>query len=128
MKLSILLMILVFFSSCEGYIRLSGKIVAENNKEIEGAKIELLDVPPIDHYDPVTNTYKDSIFVSDKNGLFTVHSKMIGMLFGIPKYKIRISKDGFQTSEIRITKQTSKDIRSVKDSVLTIQLKKLTEG
>jgi hypothetical protein len=125
MKLLALLTILILLSSCEGFIKLSGKIVSgTSGKEIEGVKIELLDIPPILHFDSTTNTYKDSVFVSDKNGLFTVHSRMVGMIFGPPKYRLRITKDGFQTSEIKITKHSSKEIYPSNDTIYIIKLKK----
>ncbi len=111
MKLSCLLVMLVLLSSCEGIIRMTGKIVAEDSgKEIGDARIELLDIPPIQYFDSLTNTIKDSVFVSKTNGVFTVHSKMIGMVFGPPKYRIRITKEGYQTTEIEMNKQTRKNV------------------
>jgi len=110
-------------TSCEGFVRLRGKIIdGDLKKVISGAKIELLDLPPIAHYDSITNTLKDSIFVSDKNGLFTVQSKMVGMIYGMPKYRIRISKEGYQTLELKITKQTVKELYSPADGLYIIKL------
>ena len=124
MKLPFLFIILVLLTSCEGFIRLRGKIVSENSKkEIEGAKIELLDLPPIERFDSTTNSYKDSVFISDNNGLFTIQSKMVGMMFGMPKYRIRVTKDGYQTLELKINKQTAKELYSPTDSLFIIKLK-----
>jgi hypothetical protein len=101
-----------------------GKIVSENSKkEIEGAKIQLLDLPPVLHFDSTTNSYKDSVFISDNNGLFTVQSRMVGMMYGMPKYRIRLTKDGYQTLELKINKETAKELYSPKDSLYIIKLK-----
>ncbi len=124
MKLSSLLIILALFTSCEGIIRLSGKVISSDSaKEIEGAKIELLDLPPILRFDSTTNSYKDSVFISDNNGLFTVQSRMVGMVYGMPKYRIRVTKEGYQTLELKITKKTVKELYSPKDSLYLIKLK-----
>ena len=124
MKLSSLLILVILLTSCEGFIRLRGKIVSENSKnEIEGAKIELLDLPPIQHFDSTTNSYKDSIFISDNNGLFTVQSRMVGMMFGVPEHRIRVSKEGYQTLELKITKKTAKQLYSSIDSLYIIKIK-----
>jgi hypothetical protein len=103
---------------------LRGKIIdGGSKKEISGAKIELLDLPPIACYDSVTNSFIDSIFISNESGRFTVQSKMVGMIYGVPKYRIRISKEGYQTLELKITKQTIQELYSPADSLYIIKLK-----
>ena len=117
------IIIISLLTSCEGFVRLHGKLIdGDSKKEISGAKIELLDLPPIARYDSVTNRFEDSIFISDKNGLFTVQSKMVGMMYGTPKYRVRISKEGYQTLELKITKQTVKELYSPTDSLYLIKL------
>lgn len=124
MKLLAVFVIIFLFTSCEGIIQLSGKLVSEDTgKEIENARIELLDVPPILHFDSTTNTFKDSIFTSNEKGLFSVHSRMVGMIFGPPKFRIRITKDGYETEEILFNRRTSKELFDARDSLYIIKLK-----
>ena len=114
----------MILTSCEGYVRLTGKVVDDTNDHgIKDVKIELLDVPPIERFDPATNTYIDSVFVSDDKGLFKVQSRMIGMVKS-PKYRIRFSKDGFQTSEIFMSRDSAANYWSAKDSLYIIKLKR----
>jgi hypothetical protein len=88
----ILITLLRLFSSCPGMLRISGKIVSDKTgSPIEGAKIELLDI------DQVVNF--DSSFHSDENGNFTASSTMRRMIFGLPKYRIKITKNGYQILE-----------------------------
>ena len=95
MKTTILIIILRLFSSCPGILKISGKIVPDKTETpIEGAKIELLDIDQFVHL--------DSSFLSDKNGNFTASSIMRRMIFGLPKYQIRITKTGYQILEIII--------------------------
>ena len=102
MKTTILILTIILFSSCEGVIRISGKIISDKTETpVEGAKIELLDIPPAIHFDSLRNAY-DSSFLSDKNGNFTASSRIMGMIFGPPKYRIRITKNGYQAIEIKI--------------------------
>jgi hypothetical protein len=92
---TILITVLRLFSSCPGILKISGKIVSDNTETpIEGAKIELLDIHQAVHL--------DSSFLSDKNGNFTASSVMRRMIFGLPKYRIRITKSGYQILEIII--------------------------
>ena len=102
MKTEILITVIRLFSSCPGIFKISGKIVSDKtDTPIEGAKIELFDIPPTVHFDSSTNVY-DSSFLSDKNGNFTASSTMRRMIFGLPKYRIRITKSGYQILEIKI--------------------------
>ena len=102
MKTTILITVIRLFSSCPGILKISGKIVSDKTETpIEGAKIELLDIPPAVHFDSSRNVY-DSSFLSDKNGNFTASSIMRRMIFGLPKYRIRITKSGYQILEIKI--------------------------
>ena len=95
MKTNILITVLRLFSSCPGILKISGKIVSDiTDTPIEGAKIELLDINQVVHF--------DSSFLSDKNGNFTASSSMRRMIFGLPKYRIRIIKSGYQILEIKI--------------------------
>ena len=117
MRNLILIFSILFLTSCEGYIILSGKITSEKNGVgIEAVKVELLDIPPRDYYDSVRNVYVDSFFYSNENGNFIARSKMISMVYGAPKYRIRVSKSGYQTQEIKISKNK-------RDSVFLIKLK-----
>ena len=95
MKTTILITVLRLFSSCPGILKISGKIVSDKTKTpIEAAKIELLDIDQFVHL--------DSSFLSDKNGNFTTSSILRRMIFGLPKYQIRITKTGYQILEIII--------------------------
>ena len=95
MKTTILITLLRLFSSCPGILKISGKIVSDKTETpIEGAKIELLDIHPVVNF--------DSPFLSDKNGNFNASSSMRRMIFGLPKYRIRITKSGYQILEIII--------------------------
>ncbi len=93
---------MILFSSCEGVMTISGNIISDKTATpVEGAKIELLDIPPAVHFDSLRNAY-DSSFFSDTTGHFTGRSKMIGMVFGPPKYRLRITKNGFRALVINI--------------------------
>ncbi len=95
MKTTILITVLRLFSSCPGILKITGKIVSDKTETpIEGAKIELLDFHQVVHL--------DSSFLSDKNGNFTASSSMRRMIFGLPKYRIRITKSGYQILETLI--------------------------
>lgn len=95
MKTSILITVLRLFSSCPGILKISGKIISDKTETpIEGARIELLDIHQVVHL--------DSSFLSNKNGDFTTKSIMRRMIFGLPKYRIRVTKSGFQILEIMI--------------------------
>lgn len=102
MRTTILLTLLRMFSSCPGIFKFSGKIVSDKTETpIEGAKIELIDIPPHVHLGSSKNIY-DSSSLSDKNGRFTASSIMRRMIFGLPKYRIRITKSGYENIEIKI--------------------------
>ena len=102
MKTEILITVIRLFSSCPGIFKISGKIVSDKtDTPIEGAKIELFDIAPSVHFDSSGNVYAPS-FLSDKNGNFTASSRMRRMIFGLPKYRIRITKSGYRIFEIKI--------------------------
>jgi len=102
MSKTILLTLLRLFSSCPGIFKFSGKIVSDKTEtSIEGAKIELLDIPPHIHFGLSKNVYNSSS-LSDKKGSFTKSSIMKKMTFGLPRYRIRIIKSGYQNIEIKI--------------------------
>ena len=95
MKTTILITLLRLFSSCPGILKISGKIISDKTENpIEGARIELLDIHQVVH--------PDSSFLSDKNGNFTARSIMRKMIFGLPKYRMRITKSGYHILEIMI--------------------------
>ena len=90
MKTTILITVLRLFSSCPGILKISGKIVSDKTEApIEAAKIDQF-------------VHLDSSFLSAKNGNFTASSIMRRMIFGLPKYQIRITKTGYQILEITI--------------------------
>ncbi len=92
---TILITILRLFSSCPGIFKISGKIVSDKTETpIEAAKIELLDIQQV--------VQPDSFFLSDKDGKFTASLIMRKMIFGLPKYQIRITKTGYQILEVII--------------------------
>ena len=102
MKTEILITVIRLFSSCPGIFKMSGKIISDKtDTPIEGAKIELFDIPASVDLDSSRNIY-DQSFLSDKNGNFTASSIMKRMIFGLPKYRIRITKSGYQILEIKI--------------------------
>ena len=104
----ILITLLRLFSSCPGIFKLSGKIISDKTgNPIEGAKIELFDIRA--SVDPALakNVY-DQSYLSDTNGNFTARSIMRRMIFGLPKYQIRISKSGYQIFEIKINLNNKK--------------------
>lgn len=102
MKTEILITLIRLFTSCPGIIKISGKIVSDKtDTPIEGAKIELFDITLPVHFDSSGNV-NDPSFLSDKNGNFTASSRMRKMIFGLPKYRIRITKSGYQILEIKI--------------------------
>ena len=105
MKTGILITVIRLFSSCPGIFKISGKIVSDKtDTPIEGAKIELFDIAPSVHFDSSGNVYAPS-FLSDRNGNFTASSRMRRMIFGLPKYRIRITKSGYRILEIKINLQ-----------------------
>lgn len=108
MKTGILIIVIRLFSSCPGIFKISGKIVSDKtDTPIEGAKIELFDIPPSVHFDSSGNVYAPS-FLSDKNGNFTASSIMRRMIIGLPKYQIRITKSGYHILENKISPKDKK--------------------
>ena len=88
----IIITVLRLFSSCPGIFKMSGKIVSNNTQNpIEGAQIELQDIQQAVHH--------NESYLSDKNGNFTASSTMRRMVFGLPKYRIKITKSGFHPLE-----------------------------
>ena len=64
MRTTILIFVILLLASCEGIIKLSGRVIAEKNETpIEGAKIELLDILPMIHFDSLRNAYDSSFFL-----------------------------------------------------------------
>ena len=105
MRTRILLTLLRLFSSCPGIFKISGRIISDKtDTPIEGAKIELFEIPPSVDLDSSRNVPTQS-FLSDQNGSFTASSIMRRMIFGLPKYQIRITKTGYQILEIKINLQ-----------------------
>jgi hypothetical protein len=71
-------------------------------------------------YDSSKHKITDSPILSDSNGHFIAHSKMIGMVL-TPKYRIRITKEGFKTKEIKFNyEKNSKDNGIIQDSLVVI--------
>jgi hypothetical protein len=60
-----------------------------------------LHIPPVVHFDSAGNIY-DSYFLSDKNGNFNASSTMKRMIVGLPKYRIRITKNGYRVLDFII--------------------------
>ncbi len=107
MGTQILITLLRLFSSCPGIFKLSGKIISDKtDNPIEGAKIELFDIRALDRAS-AKNIY-DQYSMSDNNGNFTASSIMRRMIFGLPKYQIRITKSGYQIVEIKINLNSKK--------------------
>jgi hypothetical protein len=111
----------VVLSSCEGFVVVNGYIKSsKDNSNVVNAKIELLDVPMQKSYDSSKHKIIDLIILSDSNGHFIAHSQMIGMVRP-PKYRIRITKEGFKTEEIKFNyEKNGKDNRIIQDSLLVI--------
>ena len=107
MGTKILITLLRLFSTCPGIFKLSGKIISDKtDKPIEGAKIEMFDIGAV-NLTIAKNVY-DQSFLSDNNGNFTASSIMRRMIFGLPKYQIRITKSGYQIFEIKINLNNKK--------------------
>ncbi len=92
---TLLITILRLFSSCPGILKISGKIVSDKTDiPIEAANIELFDIDQ--------KVHQNSSVLSDKNGRFTATSIMRKMIFGFPKYQMKITKSGYHILEISI--------------------------
>lgn len=103
----ILITLLRLFSSCPGILKLSGKIISDKtDNPIEGAKIELFDIRGVDL--ALARNVRDQPSLSDTNGNFTSRTVMRRMIFGLPKYQIRITKSGYQIFEIKINLKNKK--------------------
>jgi hypothetical protein len=82
---------------------MSGKIISgKTDQPIEGATIELFDIFIAEQNATATN-FNNLPFLSDKDGRFKATSVMRKMIFGLPKYKMRIIKTGYETLEIDIS-------------------------
>jgi len=107
MGTQILITLLRLFSNCPGIFKLSGKIISDKtDKPIEGAKIEIFDIGTVNL--ATTKNVYDQSFLSDNNGNFTASSIMRRMIFGLPKYQIRITKSEYQIFEIKIDLKNKK--------------------
>lgn len=107
MGTQILITLLRLFSSCPGKFKLSGKIISDKtDNPIEGAKIELFDIRAVDL--ALAKNVNDQSSLSDTNGNFTASSIMRRMIFGLPKYQIRITKSGYQIFELKINLNNKK--------------------
>jgi hypothetical protein len=117
----VFLALAIVLSSCEGFVVVKGHIKSSRDKSnIVNAKIELLDVPMQKSYDSSKHKISDLVILSDSNGHFIAHSQMIGMVRP-PKYRIRITKEGFKTKEIKFNyEKNAKDNRNIQDSLVVI--------
>ncbi len=96
------------FSSCPGIFKISGIVISnKTGAAIEGAKIEVSDVYRPAHFDASRDPDVES-FLSDKNGDFNASLVMRRMRFGLPEYRIRIIKSGYQILKIKINLQDNK--------------------
>lgn len=87
------LLVLTVFSGlllgCEGMKMISGIVVSESTgKPIVNAEINVL------------NNIGDSTR-TDSSGRFTIKTGFTGMMFGGPKFKFEVRKDGYETQIIK---------------------------
>ena len=121
-RIFFLLTILISLTSCEGFIFVKGTIKSSKTNEfIEGARIELVDLPIEKVYDSTNENSIDKIILSDRYGKFSFRSQMIGMV-KVPRYKIRVSKKGYKTVEIKFNYTSNKEIEKAKVDSLIVMI------
>jgi hypothetical protein len=84
-----LMPLLIIFSGCEGMKMVSPTVVsAVSGKPVEGVAINVL------------NGAGDST-QTDSLGQFRLGTGLTGMMFGGPKFKFEVKKDGYETQVIK---------------------------
>lgn len=88
-SLSVLVLLLAFLSSCEGYKMFTGVVVSETNGEpVNGAQI---DVSYRNNHKTISSLHADS------SGSFYYVTGFTGMMFGGPAYRFTIKAEGFES-------------------------------
>ncbi len=87
--LLILVILSVFLIGCEGLKKMSGIVVSETT----GAPLQYVEINVLNNIGDSTKT--------DSLGVFTIKTGLTGMMFGGPKFKFEVRKDGYETQIIK---------------------------
>ena len=98
--------VFLFLTSCEGYVHINGTVIDNStNTAISNANITCINDARLGiprEFDSTNRKLKNQyIFTTDSLGKFEIKSGFIGFGFGIPKFKLKIQKDGYKTQKIK---------------------------